>query len=45
MKKKTFLLLTAVLAVCAISMTAAFVVNERSWFRTDTGTEAWVVVD
>lgn len=45
MKKKTFLLLTAVLTVCAVLTTAAFAVTERSWFRTDTGTGLNLVLD
>lgn len=35
MTKKRFLLLASLLAGCAILSTAAFAVQESSWFRTD----------
>ena len=37
MKKKTFVLLTALLAACTLLNTAVFAVEESAWFRANTG--------
>lgn len=38
MKKKTFILLTSLLTICAVLTTTVFAVQESGWFRSDTGT-------
>lgn len=38
MKKKTFILFTSLLALCAVLTTTVFAVQESGWFRSDTGT-------